>query len=356
MPLTHNNYTAHISINGEELSQSYVEVEGNVARCNIQGRAGRLFKVHVDDPGEHDKCIRVYVDGQYLAGVAARAGVSACLESVRTSAHATRGFLFASQQPGSCAAGRSSGMIEVRIVHAERTNKAPAPRIINTCIPTLPDMTSPVVLSEESLSAVQATQSYRPTQSWDDPLIAFQFFCMPEDPGPEDGDNKDSSSNDIEFDELDSDEEFLDISWASTPCSSSPGSSQCPVDLTDSPATSPSPCATESSFCQRTTSPIGLDALSDTGEPHALQKRALIPGPSQRSSSQKRLSRYLESSEDENIAPQRRVKPRIEVNLKPYVDIETTRSARAKYNNREYARTFRRSSKKRRGKSPVGST
>lgn len=35
-------------------------------------------------------------------------------------------------------------------------------------------------LSEEVESAVKATQSYRPTQPWDEPLVSFLFYHAPE--------------------------------------------------------------------------------------------------------------------------------------------------------------------------------
>ncbi|KZV70885.1 hypothetical protein PENSPDRAFT_431876 [Peniophora sp. CONT] len=357
MPLVHHSYTVYISSNGKELPQHSIDVGQDVVRCKIPRKAGMPFKIHVSDSGEYDKCIRVYVDGQYLTGVAARGGVSVCLESVRTSAQTTRAFLFAPSHPRPPNASDPMGIIEVRIVRAERTSKPPTPRIINTY--GLAKQTSQpvghghIVLSEESESAVKATQSYRPTQSWDEPLLSFQFCCEPGELNATGDVDDDESGDEFEYDELDSDEELLDISWASTPSASSSGSSQFPVDLTDSPATSPSPSASNQSSLKRAASLVDVDSdsLSDVHRQARSREpqRALIPGPSQRSSSQTRLGRHLKNALDEDSPPKRRVKRRIEVNLKPYTVIETTRSARAKYNKRGYGM----SSKKRRVKSPM---
>ena len=93
--------------------------------------------------------------------------------------------------------------IEVRIVRAERTAAAPTVRITNllsegtttsnirlgasghiACVEALFKWLLCVLtqhrVSEETESVAKPTQSYRPTQSWDTPLVSFQFVCVPE--------------------------------------------------------------------------------------------------------------------------------------------------------------------------------
>ena len=93
--------------------------------------------------------------------------------------------------------------IEVRIVRAERTSAAPTVRITNllpdgtttgnvrlgafghiACVEALFEWLLCVLtqhrVSEETESTAKPTQSYRPTQSWDTPLVTFQFVCAPE--------------------------------------------------------------------------------------------------------------------------------------------------------------------------------